>query len=342
MVSPTSLEESARYVRLALPLMSKYGIPMTPANYTIWYEYVAGKNEELRKTVDAIIELGKPFSEEQNASLHRRFGAAGDEKTLRQIRQDLRQILTTVFKEAGALSGQAEKYEALVSKSVDRLAPDATMHDIRNVIGEIIADTKSMAKSGKAVQQRLKKATEELDVLRKELEQTKVEAAIDFLTGVPNRKAFDDQLARFMEESASGTNPLSFLMIDVDHFKRFNDEYGHLVGDEVLQFVADKLKELVKGRDFVARYGGEEFAVILPQTPLAGAKTLAENIRAWFAQGKLRRKLTSQPLGTVTVSVGVAQYRPGESAQDFIGRADHALYFAKQHGRNRVGTESEA
>jgi len=101
---------------------------------------------------------------------------------------------------------------------------------------------------------------------------------VDFLTGVPNRKALDDAIKESVQEAQSDTEPLSLLLIDIDHFKRFNDEYGHIVGDEVLRLVSRKIEAHVRGRDFIARYGGEEFAVILPGTPVVGARTVAENI----------------------------------------------------------------
>jgi len=124
--------------------------------------------------------------------------------------------------------------------------------------------------------------------------------------------------------------------------KNFNDMYGHMVGDQVLKFVTKKLKEMVKGRDFLARFGGEEFAVILPRTSLPGAKTLAENIRAFFAQAKLKSTATSGKLGGITVSIGAACYRSGEPLEDFIDRSDQALYLAKDTGRNCVATELDA
>ncbi|MEO2054114.1 MAG: GGDEF domain-containing protein [Nitrospira sp.] len=134
---------------------------------------------------------------------------------------------------------------------------------------------------------------------------------------------------------------LCLLLFDIDHFKRFNDTYGHITGDEVLRFVGRKIKEKVRGTDFLARYGGEEFTVILPKTPLAGARIVAESIRAFFSETKLKSVATSKPLGTLTVSIGAACYRSGESMEDFIQRSDKALYFAKNAGKNRVATEND-
>jgi diguanylate cyclase len=182
---------------------------------------------------------------------------------------------------------------------------------------------------------------EELETLQQEFELAKIEASVDFLTGVANRMAFDERLAAIAGESESEGADVCLLMVDIDHFKAFNDRYGHIVGDEVLKFVAKQIRELVKGRDFLARFGGEEFAVILPRTSLPGARTLAESIRTFFAKSKLKSTSTSKKLGVITVSIGAACYRPGEPLEDFINRSDQALYVAKKTGRNRVATESD-
>ena len=134
---------------------------------------------------------------------------------------------------------------------------------------------------------------------------------------------------------------MCLLLIDIDYFKKFNDKYGHIVGDEVLKFVTKKIKEMIKGGDFLARFGGEEFAIILPRTSLSDAETVAENIRLFFTKAKLKSTASSKSLGGITISTGVACYRPGEPLEDFLDRSDKALYLAKDTGRNRVVTESD-
>ena len=336
-----SVEELHNYVRLALPLMSKHNIPVTPRNYAVWYEYVSGSNNELCSTIDTMLEKNEVFSEEQNEILYRKFCAEKDENELRKLKEDLQQVLVSVISEVSDLSGQTEKYETLISKSVDQLSEEASTEKIKNVVGEIIDETKSIGSFGKSLQDKLKETTEELEALQKEFEQAKTASLVDFLTGVANRKAFDETLAKYTSEASSDNNDLCLLLIDIDHFKKFNDEYGHIVGDEVLKFVTKKTKELVRGRDFLARFGGEEFVVILPQTPLSGAKTVGENIRSFFSEAKLTAVATSKELGKVTVSIGAALYRPGEPVDTFIDRSDQALYFAKNNGRNRVVTEAD-
>ena len=336
-----SIEKIESYARLALPLMSKHSVPLTPRNYAVWYEYVSGDNIELQKTIDTMLEEKQEFTEEKNEILYGRFCAESDEAELRKLTKDLQQVLVTVLGEVTDLSGQTEKYDAVVSKSVDKLSEDASVQEIKSVVSEIIDETKEIGKSGKAIKEKLKETTEELKTLQQEFEQAKTAAQVDFLTGVANRRAFDETLAASSDQADSDGSDLCLLMIDIDHFKKFNDEHGHLIGDEVLKFVTKKIKTFVRGGDFLARFGGEEFAVILPRTPLPGARTVAEHIRAFFSQATLKAATTSQKLGVLTVSIGAARYRPGESAGDFVNRSDQALYLAKNTGRNRVATEAD-
>jgi diguanylate cyclase len=184
--------------------------------------------------------------------------------------------------------------------------------------------------------QRLQEATSELEQLRRELDHAKVQATLDALTGIANRRAFDEALAQALQDRDAGSPGPSVLMIDLDHFKQINDRYGHVFGDTVLKSVAQAIRSCVKGRDLVARWGGEEFVVLLPSTPLAGALTLAEQIRATIAAARIRRSNTAESVGSITVSVGVAVWHDGEAAERVVERADLALYRSKSGGRNQV------
>ncbi len=333
-----SLEETASIVRLALPLMTKHKIPISPKNYTTWYYYVSGKNKELQATVNSIIENKESFSGKTNEMLYQRFFVDKYENTLNEIKENLQETLQVIVGELTEISGQTKKYESTALKSVDSLSEKMSVKDIKAVLNDVIYATREIRSSGEMTQQRLKDTTETMKVLQEEFDQAKTELLIDFLTGILNRKGFDETLERCIHETS---DILCLLIIDIDHFKKFNDVYGHIIGDEVLRFVAKNIQKLIRGNDYVARFGGEEFTVILPKTPLLGAMTVAENIRTSFSQLKLERKGKPEQLGTITVSIGAAQYRQGESIETLISRADQALYYAKNNGRNRVATESE-
>lgn len=341
MADSTAVEEAAALTRLTLPLMVQHEIPTTPKNYTVWYRYVDGTDKRLKEAIDGLVQQGEPFSEETNEQLYRQYCAEKDETALLDLRENLRNILVSLLGNFVDVSEQSDEYEALVSSSLEKLSDQPSAQDLRIIVDEIIEKTRDLGESGKAIQSRLKGAAEELQELKEEFERAKTEALVDFLTGAANRKAFDEKLMTTIRESNSNGGLLSLLMIDIDHFKQFNDKYGHVVGDEVLKFTTARIKEMVRGTDFLARYGGEEFAVLLPETSLAGAGRVAENIREAFSKRKLKRAGSSTYLGQLTVSIGVGQYHPSEDAKEFVQRTDQALYFAKENGRNRVSTESD-
>lgn len=161
------------------------------------------------------------------------------------------------------------------------------------------------------------------------------DASVDALTGVPNRRSWDERFARLVARAGQAKEPLSLLLLDVDHFKRINDTRGHVTGDRVLAEVARRIVEHLRPTDLVARYGGEEFTVVLPNTELAGAAVVAERLREAVAASGFEVESPGGPQ-KVTVSLGVAVLEGVEAAERLFERADRALYLAKQRGRNRV------
>ena len=334
------IERTQGYLRIALPMMSRHKVPITPRNYDVWYRYVSGDNGALREMIDTILKAGKPFTEEVNEMLYRKYCAQSNEGVVKRLRDDLKKMLTAVLGELALMTGKTEKYGVVLADSVARLSDDLSADTIKLVLDEIIGETKTIKGVNLEIQRKLQDTTAELESMQREFERTKLEAAMDYLTNVANRKAFNENLERLARDAVHEDKPLSLLILDIDNFKVFNDEHGHLVGDEVLKFVAKIIKEYVRGRDFIARYGGEEFVVLLPFTPLGGAQILAENIRRYFEQANLKTADKSKALGRITLSIGAACYKPGETLDDFVDRADKALYHAKSSGRNQVVTET--
>jgi diguanylate cyclase (GGDEF)-like protein len=168
--------------------------------------------------------------------------------------------------------------------------------------------------------------------LRTALEKVEIDAATDALTGHWNRRALDDVLKQQVERRASSGRPFSILMLDIDFFKNINDEFGHMVGDDVLRAFAQRLREFLRAADICARFGGEEFVVVLPETSLATAMEVGERIRKGIAQAPLLNK----PRVQATVSIGVATMEKEQSINELFGAADAAVYLAKNEGRNQV------
>jgi diguanylate cyclase len=212
---------------------------------------------------------------------------------------------------------------------------------VRKVVDFLVIATREILNSSNRLESRLSEATVEVDTLRQEMVQLKAKALTDALTGLVNRWGLESLLIREIRESINTGRPLCVVLADIDHFKKINDTYGHLVGDNVIKMFAATLIDFVKGRDLVARFGGEEFLIVLPDTPLIGAVTLSKKMQVFLENMKWKRKETGTTLGKITLSFGVAQYRSNEQIEDLIRRADSALYYSKEHGRNRVTSETE-
>jgi diguanylate cyclase (GGDEF)-like protein len=194
----------------------------------------------------------------------------------------------------------------------------------RQVMGQL--ELRKSLRDLEAYQTKLERYHRQLEAANEKLS---AQRHTDSLTGLSNRRAFDRRLEEEVHRAQRYGSELSLIMTDVDHFKRYNDEYGHAAGDEVLKLVADAMAEVGRASDFVARFGGEEFVVILPETALSGAVIFAERFRRGIAA-------VEYPMGSITASLGVAELEEGESAHDLLKRADAALYAAKDAGRNRV------
>ncbi len=329
---------AAELLRMALPLLMQYGIPPTPRNYAVWYEYVAESNPRLRQAIDDIIADGADFSDEVCATLYNTYLASNKEQEIEELRSELQRVINESSQHISGATHEAARYQSRLEGHAQRLGRNLDSEKVLRIIDALSTETQAMVRTNSQLQDKLSVMAEELVNLRNELQWVHEELMIDALTGLLNRKGFDQMLEETAHEARQEQGQLCMLMIDVDHFKRINDNFGHIVGDEVLRFIAGKMREAVKGRDIVSRYGGEEFCIILPNTSLSGAMHIAEELRQTISASKLTRKRKDdyQVLDQITVSIGVAWYRKNEDPQDFVHRADRALYHAKHTGRNRV------
>lgn len=331
-----SVEQAERFAAAALAAMARLGIAPTPNNYLIWYSHCSGCYPELSRRL-AALEQRSEFSEELLAELHERFFGTGRQvRLLNETCQRIETTMTHLLGQVGGMSRDAGDYGDKLAGFSDSLSEPRSIADLQAVVAEVLEETRRMQGRAERLEQELHESSRQIEGLRTDLASAQREANTDSLTGLANRKYFDHEFRAAAEDACSSGQPLSLLLADIDHFKQFNDTYGHQVGDQVLRLVAQVLTRSVKGRDLAARYGGEEFAVILPQTDLEGALKLAEQIRLTVAGNRIRLKSSGQPLGKITLSIGCAQCAAGEAITDVIQRADDALYRAKRAGRNRV------
>lgn len=317
--------------------MTQNGVLMTPENYTVWYEYVSGRNAALSAKVDELLAEDNGISQQQSKALYEQFFDRGkDQAALQEMRQDLRRVLTEVlnFVSAGAATSANSTHK--LKSCLERLSPDMSQDEFRAVIDQVLEETRIAVSSGDLLTERLNSAVADIQGLKKDLEQAKIEAKTDTLTKLANRKAFDELLLKVTQDADNTGIEVCIIFCDLDLFKNINDTHGHLVGDQVLKVVASSLKGAVKGRDLVVRYGGEEFAILLLNTSLSNVKKLAENIRLDIASKRIQRKDTRESLGMITMSFGIARYFPNEGSESFMQRADRALYMSKRKGRNAI------
>ena len=331
-----NIDDSRQYLRLALELIGKFSLPTNPLNYCIWYEYVSEHNPELNASIDAYLEDNAAFSEEFGRRLYDRHIACGQEKVTSLVREELKKLFVEII---GAIQTTNQHFSAsgnnieIINNS---LIPGLSEADLDHIVEKIRAEIKTLEASSSSFREQLKQATREIDQLKSKMAHYRKEAVRDPLTRVANRRGFEERLKDAIQAANANDSPLCVVMSDIDHFKKINDTHGHLVGDNVLRMVAATFKDSVKGRDLVARIGGEEFAILLPDSPSIGALKLAEKIRISFERLDLKKKSTGESLGKITLSFGVTGYKNGESAGDFINRADTALYRSKKTGRNKI------
>lgn len=328
-------EQAAEYLRLAVALLANNNIPVSPFNYRMGYDFVAGINDVLRKALDELAaEPGRQITEYlwdiyQRSYMH-------DDQTLIAIRGELRNIITSMQRDIKGSEGILSGYLARLNQFNAVLTGPSSPQAMEVEVKKIIEATRDTERSQRQVNAQVSQLAMDLESMRKELAYIREESLTDSLTGVSNRKAFDIALEDRIHRARREKSIFSVLIADIDYFKQVNDNYGHLIGDKVLRFVASSFKRCVKGKDLVARFGGEEFAVILDNTDISGASAVAEQIRQAVYSGIIKDMNNKKTLDRISISIGVAQYNASDLPNDILQRADEALYLAKDRGRNRV------
>jgi len=334
-------ERTLAFAEIALGQIKALRQPASPRNFEVWYSYATGYHPTLNETVNDILSRTGTLSEVDAESVYNiylspmRLGDRIDKVGTRVV-DEIEQVMAMVDAAVGSASNYTESLAGAT-----RNLPAADREGVRTIIESLVQMTKEMELVNHRLEERLSASKQEINQLQRSLELARSESLTDPLTSLSNRKLFDQTLTRAVTEAMAENEALSLIMTDIDHFKTFNDTYGHLTGDQVLRLVALAVKQNVKGQDVAARYGGEEFAVILPDTVLRSAATVADHIRRAVMSKELMKRSTGEHLGRVTISVGVATLRRGDSVQSLIGRADACLYAAKRAGRNRVICETD-
>ena len=380
-----SIERSTELLRQALPWMSRQAAGLHPVSYAVWFDYVAQTNPPLRAAIDEHLAREGTLDEFATQALFTSHVADVDPETAQRMVDHMQRVLGGIGESAGAAGAHAARYSASLAQLAGALVRGDTARGIddaakpgvapngpvprklADVVAEVIADTGTMRSQIGGLQQRLADSRREIDRLRDEVRRAREDSLRDSLTGLSNRRAFDQALAACLTAPSTPTPAASardasaaieaaktpatdrppaaatgaaargpwLLMSDIDHFRRINDAWGHGFGDQVLKAVAQAMRTLVPAGATLARVGGEAFGLLVPELDAAGALALAERLRAHIGSARIRRPDQSEA-ERVTLSMGVARAQAGESPQALLERAAAALKKAKDGGRDRV------
>lgn len=341
----TNLEfdRASGFANAALALLKRSQLPPFPMYFELFYTYATGANADLNKRINALLgEKGTVRVSDASALCEEFLQIADMDAKLRHMSTIMNRKITDVNHAIEVAMVTANSYSGSLQQASGDLEHGGIDEEALKLLSSrLLKETRRMQDMNRKLEAELENTKDDISVLQRDLDEVRKESMLDPLTKIPNRKAFDEQLQEEMNAAAASGKALSLLVFDIDHFKAFNDTYGHLTGDQVLRLVAQVLKANIRGRDMPARFGGEEFVAILPETDLAGGMSVGETIRAAVQSKELLKRSTNEKLGRITLSVGVAVYRSDDTAASLIERADRCLYAAKGNGRNQVVAEHQ-
>ncbi len=329
--------EAYGLARRVIEAMEESGVWPTPLNFEIWVHYLGDPEGPLGREIKRLLAASEPFTEATADMLAAEYLPRG--RLTEEIR-DAGRVLDRELSSVSEAIASAHKSQVAYGQTLDKAAVSMESVDdgagLQAIVSGLTSATRKVQHENETLEKRLDASTREVARLREHLEQVRRDAMTDALTNLANRKAFDEHLEAACAEAEAEGGALTLAVLDIDHFKRFNDTWGHQTGDQVLRYVASVMGRVAAAPRVAARYGGEEFAMIFPGESPGQVEKALESIRKEISSRSLRRRSTDDELGAVTLSAGFAQRRPGETASALLDRADTALYASKHAGRNRV------
>ena len=331
-----SATESAELLRLILPRVAKHGGAYVPTTYALWYEYLAGVNPKLIAAVDRRLQDAAQLTQDEIEGLYAKYIDTREASTLEAYQAGLSELMRRMGEIAASSGAGTADYAKTLAQCEQDLSTISDPAGVSRIIQSLVTSTNTVRQSTETLHQEVTATRDEMQQLRGQMGVLQNQAQTDPLTRLRNRRGFEQAVAEYLQGSEADLGGCTVMIADIDHFKRVNDSYGHLVGDQVIKALAQVLQNNVKGRDIAARWGGEEFIVFLPATAAAGAVRLAEQLRLAFSKTRIKRGGKQEVSDPVTISIGVAEIESGEALERAVDRADRALYQAKGDGRNCV------
>jgi diguanylate cyclase len=328
--------ESAELLRLTLQKMVSQPAALTPPNYAVWYEHLAGINPPLSEAMNKLLDSDAKLDDDTIEKFYAQHVSECSSDIQQVLRGGIKQLLNKLSVSTAEATRDALQFGHRLQTHGNALKDGLDSSELGTLINNLAGDTGKMHGSMQTLEAQLQTSKQEVEKLNQEVESARAQALTDPLTSLLNRRGFESKALPIFTDPASKRNGFCMLMLDIDHFKKVNDTYGHLFGDKVICAIANTLKSKVKGQDAIARIGGEEFAVLLPETNIKGALAVAEQIRQAVENGKIRHHDSEEPIGGISISIGVASHREGCNLEALLDQADRALYTSKQSGRNRT------
>ncbi|MBL8628794.1 MAG: GGDEF domain-containing protein [Rhodospirillaceae bacterium] len=343
-----SFERENSAADAALRIIRTIATKPEPLNYAVWYTYCSGESLDLKAELDGYFKSKTPITTDISEAMFAKYiapvlASMADQATRQKLDEANERLAKTLNSVMDLVASGSQGTESF-SKALDKFKGEVQSSvdpKLAGAVAAMITETQKIASLNTELRTKLNSASGEIDALKGDLSAIRKEAYTDGLSGIPNRKAFNKEIDDLTFALKQKSGYLCLFMTDIDKFKSFNDTHGHLVGDQVIKVVANILAKNVRDTDFVARYGGEEFAALFPNTRLKDAIAVAEKVRQAVRGKEIQNRRTGESLGQITISIGVAEYAIGESIDDFISRADSALYLAKQMGRDRVCSQND-
>jgi diguanylate cyclase len=324
------------WARKAIEAMEAHNVWPTALNFELWLHYVAVKDSDVAAQISTVIKSGAPFTDQIGEAIAAQHlpGAKLTGEIL-DAGKSLSQELDSVSRAIESARETSEAYGQQLATASESLQ-ETDGGAVRAMIENLSQATRKVREENQALESQLADTTDELSRMREHLEQVRRDAMTDSLTGLANRKAFDETLERACALAEQRGESLTLAVVDIDHFKTFNDTWGHQTGDQVIRYVASVMGRVGLSPRLAARYGGEEFAVVFPGEKTDVAVAAMEAAREEIASRVLKRRSTNEDLGAITISTGIAEHRKGDPPSALIEAADGALYASKRGGRNRT------
>lgn len=314
----------------------KNHVAATPSNYALWYTYVDNVIPQLNQELDTVLENFGLCPPATSSQLYNNYVARRSETNLNQLHNNIEVLVNEVASSMTDTLTDTSKFAKVIDKSFSELErvedDELSIEEVMTLVRQLVTESRDIRHSTRFLNGQLNNASQEIQRLKEQLAEVQKGALFDGLSGLYNRRSFNDDLNVLI----SAQQPISLILLDIDHFKSFNDNYGHLFGDTVIKGIAKRLQSTSRDGITAYRFGGEEFVLIVPNKTLRIARQFAESLRRSLEKLSVKDRRSGKLVGNITASFGVAEWQLGDTSETLIERADSLLYEAKQLGRNRV------